>query len=597
MIHAPVAMSIFRGEHFIIDTVNDALLNKLWFRTREDVIGKSLLDVFPELKEQVFPQLLLNVYRTGVPYKQNEALAYVDTPLGRKIYYLDFEYGPLFEPDQTISAVMITVHDITEKVEARQKVEDAEERLRLAAEGTGLATWDLNLKTDSLIYSKRLIEIFGFPVSKIINHRDLREQVYPDDRYLLDQAYEGAMQTGVYEYEVRVVRPNGTLCWIKTIGTVVFDEEHQPLRMIGTLRDITEQKLISDTLKSSEEKFRLLADFMPQLIWTGDHSGQLNYYNKAVYDYSGLNFEALQNDGWFQFVHPEDLEENISRWMRAVATGDDFICEHRFRRHDGEYRWQLSRAVAQRDQDGNVQMWVGTSTDINEIKELEQQKDFFISMASHELKTPLTSIRGYVQILQNLYQDATDKFLSNSLSIIDKQIGTLSKLISELLDLSKIKAGNLMLSKESFDLDQLITEIIDEIVHVNPEYSINFQPGLGIEVYADRERIGQVLINLLTNAVKYSPNSKTINITSTSENGESRVTVQDYGIGIGKADQEKIFERFYRVEGKNEKTFPGFGIGLFIASEIIYRHNGKIGVNSVPGKGSIFYLSFPNKDV
>ena len=193
------------------------------------------------------------------------------------------------------------------------------------------------------------------------------------------------------------------------------------------------------------------------------------------------------------------------RGMESVKSGTNFILEHRFRRDDGEYRWQLSRAIPQRDVDGKIQMWVGTSTDIQEIKEHDQQKDYFISMASHELKTPITSMKGYVQILQSMHLNSEDTFLKKSLGIIDKQIVTLTNLISDLLDLSKIKSGSLSLNKEHFQINGLLQEVIDEIEHINPDFSVDFSRGAETLIYGDRERIGQVMINFLTNAVKYSP--------------------------------------------------------------------------------------------
>jgi signal transduction histidine kinase len=213
-------------------------------------------------------------------------------------------------------------------------------------------------------------------------------------------------------------------------------------------------------------------------------------------------------------------------------------------------------------------------------------------MASHELKTPITSIKGYVQLLQSAYQKSDDDFLKRSLKVIDRQIGTLTGLISDLLDVSKIKSGSLVLNKQDFDIAEMIQDIITHIQHINPDYKISFlgRPAL---VHADRERISQVLTNLLTNAVKYSPHSKEIIVKDFIDGDHVTVSVQDTGIGINKADQEKIFERFYRVEGKDERTYPGFGIGLFISSEIVQRHHGKIGVSSEPGKGSVFYFSIP----
>ena len=276
-----------------------------------------------------------------------------------------------------------------------------------------------------------------------------------------------------------------------------------------------------------------------------------------------------------------------------MRSGTEFTIEHRFKSANGEYRWQLTRGVPIKDEHGNVETWVATSTDIQQIKELDQQKDHFISVASHELKTPITSIKGYVQILESIYKESEDAFLKKSLTAVDKQIVKLTNLISDLLDLSKLKLGNLHLVKESFKMNELIEEVVEEMRLVKRDYTIEVNLQKDAPVFADRERISQVLVNFLTNAIKYSPKNKLIEVRSFIDENYFTVVVKDRGIGINKQSQEKIFERFYRVEGTNEKTYPGFGIGLFICSEIIQRHNAKIGVESVPGEGSEFYFSLP----
>lgn len=489
-----------------------------------------------------------------------------------------------------------TLQDITTQVMAKRKTEEANERLRLAAEAAELATWELNLKTRNIIYSSRLSEIFGHGSSYNFTHLQMRSQIHPDDLHgIVEKAFDIALETGIYKYEARFVKPNNQIRWIRTRGKVFYNDKKEPVKLIGTLRDITEEKYHEIELLESEQKFRLLADSMPQHIWTADTEGNLNYFNESVFSFSGLTPEQITKDGWIQIVHHDEREENIKKWMHSVTTGEDFLFEHRFRRYDGEYRWQLSRAIPQKDSKGKIQMWVGTSTDIQEMKEQEQQKDFFISMASHELKTPITSIKGYVQLLQIMYNNSEDDILKKSLGSVEKQVEKLTHLIADLLDLSKIKSGNLFLNREQFLMNELILEVVDEIRHINPGYRIVFSRVTKTSVFADRERVGQVLTNLLTNAIKYSPDCREVKVESFIENNNVVVSVEDSGIGINKKDQQKIFERFYRVEGKNEKTFPGFGIGLFISMEIIHRHNGDIGVKSEPGKGSVFYFSIPVK--
>jgi PAS domain S-box-containing protein len=482
--------------------------------------------------------------------------------------------------------------DIHEQVIYQQKLKEDEEKLNIIIEASELGNWELDLVTRQVSYSERYLEILGHKKGEILNHQEIIKHLHPDDLQIREAAFKTAFDTGQLHYETRIIWNDESLHWIEGKGKVFYDEAGKPLKMLGTVRDITEEKNYQQQLKEREEKFRLLADSMPQHIWTADTAGNLNYFNQSVYDYSGLTPEQINTDGWIQIVHPEDREKNITEWLNSVSTGKDFLFEHRFRRYDGEYRWQLSRAIPQRDAAGNIQMWVGTSTDIQEIKEQDQQKDFFISMASHELKTPITSIKGYVQLLQSSYAKSDDGFLKKSLAVIDKQVLTLTTLISDLLDVSKIKSGSLVLNKQEFEISIMMQEVVAHIQHINPDYSIHISD-TGALVYADRERIGQVLINFLTNAVKYSPNSKEIIVKNFIEDDHVVVSVHDSGIGINKANQEKIFERFYRVEGKDEKTYPGFGIGLFICAQIIERHQGKIGVTSEPGKGSVFYFSIP----
>lgn len=716
VMQSPVPMVIFRGIDPVIEMANSAMLNNIWTRAEQDVIGKSAFDVFPELSTQVFSDIFYRVYKTGESYKAMESVAFIEGKDGTKKFYLDNEYTPLFEADGQVSGIMMTVNNVTEKVNSRQALEEAETRLRLATEGTKLATWDLDLATMEIVHSPRLAEIFGFSPDTKLTHAYIRSLLEPNDlKNIVEVAFEKAMVTSEYDYVARLHWPDKSLHWIKTQGKVFYNEKKQPFRLIGTMMDITDNKLneiemgklaaivltsedaiisknlqgnitswnsaatrmfgyqaaevigksvyilippsrvdeevsiltqikrgqlvssfqtkrltkdgkvldisltispiknaageivgaskiarditgqkeIENRLIESESKFRLLANSMAQLVWTGDVEGNLNYFNQAVYDYSGFNYEDLQKEGWLQIVHPDDREENIIKWNQAISTGEYFIVEHRFKRSDGQYRWQLSRAIPQRDVNGNIQMWVGTSTDIHEIKENEQQKDFFISMASHELKTPITSIKGYVQILMSMYKVDKDEFLHSSLKTINKQIITLTALITDLLDLSKIKSGSLQLSKEKFCINPLVKEIIKEVQLTQPDCVIDFAGDADAIVNADRDRIGQVLINLLTNAIKYSPFNKNIYVNSKLVENKIEVTVTDSGIGINKTDQQKIFQRFYRVSGKDEKTFPGFGIGLFIASEIINRHEGFIGVESEPGKGSVFYFSLP----
>lgn len=234
-----------------------------------------------------------------------------------------------------------------------------------------------------------------------------------------------------------------------------------------------------------------------------------------------------------------------------------------------------------------------------ETLELMNRKDDFLSIASHELKTPVTSLKAYTQLLQMDAIENADKRRESMLAKMDSQIDKLTSLITDLLDTSKMQNGKLIYNKTFFQLNELIKEIVDEIQVTNASHNITIEKNIPLQLYADRERISQVLSNLLSNAIKYCPDCKKI-IVKLEKKGEIAIcSVQDFGNGIVKAQQDKIFERFYRVTGNNLHTYPGLGLGLFIAKEIIERHSGKIWFESEEGVGSTFYFSLPiavNKD-
>ncbi len=292
-------------------------------------------------------------------------------------------------------------------------------------------------------------------------------------------------------------------------------------------------------------------------------------------------------------MHPDDKEENIRQWTNALATGNDFVFSHRFKRYDGEYRWQLSRAIPQRDSNGTIQLWVGSSTDIQDMKEMDQQKDNFLSIASHELKTPVTTIKAYGQIAESMLAANGD---TKTLGIINKmsiQVNRLTTLIEDLLDMTKIQKDRLMYNETLFDVNELVKEVIDDMQKTSATHEINYTLDKEGEIFGARDKIGQVLNNLISNAIKYSPNSKTINISTELQQDGFHLSVTDFGMGISAKQQQHVFDQFYRVNGDSQSTFPGMGIGLYICSQIMKEQAGKLWVESTVGKGSTFHIWLP----
>ncbi len=255
--------------------------------------------------------------------------------------------------------------------------------------------------------------------------------------------------------------------------------------------------------------------------------------------------------------------------------------------------WSLSKCRPIFDEQGKVVFAIAIIHDITERILAERRKDEFISMASHELKTPLTSLKGFTHVLLRRLAKQGDEQGLTYLAKIDKQVDKLTILINDLLDLSKIQTGKLDYREEYFDLDALVREIVENVQGTTHTHRLLVEGQTHAQVFGDKDRLGQVLINLLTNAIKYSPQADKVIVHLSTEQGQAIVSVQDFGIGIAKEYQQYIFDRFYRVTAPQEQTYPGLGIGLYISSEIIRRHHGRLEVESHKGEGSTFSFVLP----
>ncbi|MDB5117991.1 MAG: phoR 2 [Mucilaginibacter sp.] len=350
-------------------------------------------------------------------------------------------------------------------------------------------------------------------------------------------------------------------------------------------------KIRTSDLLISREHFKLLANNIPQMTWTNLETGDVNFYNQRWYDYTGLTFQQTKDWGWAAVVHPDDLALTKERYMAALQTEGIFEVENRYKRADGSYRWHLNRAIPLRDDNGKILFWVGTATDIEDQKREMERKDEFIGIASHELKTPLTSLKGYLQLISHKKQDLPDavkQYIEKAISALNK----LQRLVNDLLDVSKIQAGRLEYEIKPINLSDLIRLCIENARHIYPNYVFENHDGSEYMINGNEERLEQVLMNLINNAVKYSPTTKNVIITTSLQEDRVRVSVTDFGIGLSDEQKGRIFERFYRVEDKKYMS-SGLGMGLYISQEITHNHEGTIGVDSELGKGSTFYFELP----
>lgn len=412
----------------------------------------------------------------------------------------------------------------------------------------------------------------------------------------LDQVYASGESFGGREAVVKLDRTGDG-----TLKDVYFNFIYQPSRdetgkVDGILIhavDVTELVRERQRAEESEEWFRTLADNMSQFAWMADASGSVFWYNQRWYEYTGTTLEEMEGWGWQKVQHPDHVARVVEKISRCFQSGELWEDTFPLRGKNGEYRWFLSRAIPIRDESGKVIRWFGTNTDITEQRLLGQQKDDFISIAGHELKTPVTSLKAYAQVLALRFRKAGDMRSAELLGKMDGQLTKLTKLIGDLLDETKIEGGKLRLQVSDFDYGELMKDIVEEVQRTATRHTIVCEHAPAITLTGDRERIGQVLTNLLTNAVKYSPQADRVVVDAALQDGEVITRVRDFGIGISKEEVEKVFDRFFRVEGGEQGMYPGLGLGLYISAELVRRHHGRIWVESEEGKGSTFAFALP----
>jgi PAS domain S-box-containing protein len=379
---------------------------------------------------------------------------------------------------------------------------------------------------------------------------------------------------------------------------------HEPdiKAIVSNFHDISARKeteaLLARELEQREEehyRFEAIVESSNDAIVGKTLDGVITSWNQAAERLFGYSAgEAIGKH--ITLIIPPELYQEEADIISKLRRGEPIRHYETVRvRKDGS-RVDLSLSISPiKNRWGKIIGASKIARDITEQKELERRKDAFISMASHELKTPVTSLKGFTQVLARRYKRQNDEEGHRIVSRLDSQLNKLTSLINDLLDISKMQAGELEYREEPFELGTLMQEIVEQVQEISPKHRLLLESLEQVHVFGDRDRIGQVIMNLLTNAIKYSPiaDRVIIRVRADPQNDMAVVSVQDFGIGITEDQQQHIFERFYRVKGAMEQTFPGLGIGLHISNEIIKRHRGTIQVQSRKGIGSTFSFTLP----
>ncbi|MEH2415941.1 PAS domain-containing protein [Nostoc sp.] len=414
----------------------------------------------------------------------------------------------------------------------------------------------------------------------------------------------------------------GTPKWWEVVVSPILDASGQLERILLISRDITEQqaalrerKQVEEALRQSEERYRCLAELIPQLVWTANPEGALLDVNQRWLEFTGLTPEQSQIIGWKEVVHPEDVIILTQRWSEAVQQGTSYQAEARMRRADGVYRWHLHQAIGQKDKQGQIVKWFGSATDIEAQKQLEAEgdrlfqleqtaraeaeranriKDEFLAILSHELRSPLNPILGWAKLLQTRKFNETRT--AEALATIERNAKLQTQLIDDLLDVAKILRGKLSIDAAPVNLASVIESAIDTVSTAVVAKSILLHPVLPNigQVSGDSNRLQQIVWNLLSNAIKFTPKGGRVEIRLKQVDEQVQIIVSDTGKGISPDFLPYIFESFRQEDVSITRKYGGLGLGLAIVRQLVEAHGGTIAADSPGvGFGATFTVQLP----
>ena len=526
-----------------------------------------------------------------------------------------------------VSAVQTAVRGRLRQYEIRDQLtalqqeqarrQQLQEELALAINGSELGTFHWNIARHRLRWDARCKALFWLPPDAEVDFELFLSILHPDDREGVQRDIDACVNEGKpYRNVHRTVSPQGEIRYVLSTGRTYYDDQGQPLRFDGTAQDVTDQKLAEAALRSSEARFRQLADAMPQIVWSARPDGVLDYTNRRWSEYIEQTEDEVSPEDWHLRVHPDDLAHAVKVWTAAVGSGQAYATEFRLQRADGMFRWFLVRALPIRRADGTIAQWYGTCTDINDQRDLlnqnallldsertaraeaeraSQMKDDFLATLSHELRTPLNAVLGWANVLQG--DPGVTESVAEGLAIIERNARAQNQIIEDLLDMSRIISGKVRLDVHRLDLAPIVEAAIETVRPAAAAKGIRVQTVLdpaARPVSGDPNRLQQVFWNLLSNAIKFTPKGGRVQVLLERVNSHLEVSIIDTGKGIRADFLPHVFDRFRQADSSTTRQYGGLGLGLAIVKQLVELHGGTVRARSGgQDQGTTFVVSLP----
>jgi two-component system sensor histidine kinase VicK len=644
---APAGICILDGPELKYELVNPAYQQLLPGR---NLLNRPIFEALPELVGTPLEEVILNVYRSGEPYEVNQLLipvaAYEGGPTLDR--YFTFNYIARRDGNDQTDGVLAFVFEVTGLMQVQQDQLAMNEELAATNEESQAVNEELVAANEALLIVQQELQTLTEEKQSAIDRLRVNEQnirnmvrqapvgmcivegdplfvmevndsfleiigksreeiklkpyweVVPEAAAFYEPITDSVMATGLTyhanEHEIMLIRKG-----IEELVNVDF--VYEPMKDPGgntyaimiVAIDVTEKVTHRKKVERAEESLRMAIDA------AGLGSYYINVIDRQFYPSQKLKEffgfgpdEEMPYEAAIDQIHPDYRAAVAGAVEAAIINGTRFDMEYPIVAHnDARIRWVRAIGTVQQDDNGSKRYFTGVLHEITEQKQDEIRKNDFIGMVSHELKTPLTSLTAIVQVANKKLMNSEDKFLAGAMDKAGTQVKRMTRMINGFLNISRLESGKILIDKQTFDLEDLIEEMIRETEMTVNSHEIRFKPCAPVLISADHDKIGSVITNLISNAVKYSPKGKLIEVTCEVQGDIAQVSVCDEGMGIKASDKENLFERYYRVENPHTQHISGFGIGLYLSAEIIHRHDGRIWLESESGVGSTFYFSLP----